>query len=45
MNLQELEHFMTKLRKDKATKVARVCVVPVVFFFLEDVVETTKFDR
>ena len=44
MNLQELEHFMTKLRKDKATKVARVCVVPVVLFFLEDVVETSKFD-
>ena len=44
MNLQELEHFMTKLRKDKATNLARVCVVPVVFFFLEDVVETSKFD-
>ena len=44
MNLQELEHFMTKLRKDKATNQARVCVVPVVFFFLEDVVATSKFD-
>ena len=43
MNLQELEHFMTKLRKDKATK-ARLCVVPVVLFFLEDVVETSKLD-
>ena len=44
MNLQDLEHFMTKKRKDKATKLARVCIVPVVFFFFEDVVETSKFD-